>query len=127
MAVASVALGASLVEKHFTLSRKDSGPDSSFSMEPKEFKAMVEEIRTVEKALGKVSYEITEKQKSSRVFRRSLFAVKNIRKGEKFTEENIRSIRPGNGLHTRCFKAVLGKKTRKNLEKGTPLKWDFIC
>jgi pseudaminic acid synthase len=127
VAVASVALGACIVEKHFTLSREDAGPDSSFSMEPKEFKRMVKYIRTVEKALGKVSYKITEKQKDSRVFRRSLFAVKDIRKGEKFTEENIRSIRPGNGLHTRYFKAVLGKKARKNLKKGTPLKWDFIC
>jgi len=126
VAVASVALGACIVEKHFTLSRKDAGPDSSFSMEPKEFKAMVEDIRTVEKALGKVSYEITEKQKDSRVFRRSLFAVKYIRKGEKFTEENIRSIRPGNGLHTRYLEVVLGKKAKENIEKGTPLKWDLI-
>ena len=126
VAVASVALGACIVEKHFTLSRKDAGPDSSFSMEPKEFKAMVEDIRTVEKALGKVSYEIMEKQKDSRVFRRSLFAVKYIRKGEKFTEENIRSIRPGNGLHTRYLEVVLGKKAKENIEKGTPLKWDLI-
>lgn len=81
VAVASVALGACIVEKHFTRSRKDVGPDSSFSMEPNEFKAMVEEIRTVEKALGKISYEITENQKASRIFRRSLFAVKDIRKG----------------------------------------------
>ncbi len=112
VAVASVALGACIVEKHFTLTRKDAGPDSSFSMEPKEFKAMVKDIRIVEKAIGKISYEITEKQKDSRVFRRSLFAVKDIRNGEIFTEENIRSIRPGNGLHTRYFKAVLGKSTQ---------------
>ena len=127
VAVASVALGACIVEKHFTLSRKDPGPDSSFSMEPEQFKAMVKDIRTVEKALGKVSYEITEKQKSSRVFRRSLFAVKDIRKGQKFTEENIRSIRPGYGLHSRYLEAVLGRNANKNIEKGTPLGWDLIC
>ncbi len=126
VAIASVALGACIVEKHFTVSRKDAGPDNFFSMEPKEFKSMVEDIRTVEKALGKVSYEITDKQKASRVFRRSLFAVKDIRKGEKFTEGNIRSIRPGYGLHTRYLKAVLGRKTKKNIKKGTPLQWDLI-
>ncbi|MBW1855472.1 MAG: pseudaminic acid synthase [Deltaproteobacteria bacterium] len=127
VAVASVALGASIVEKHFTLSRKDPGPDSSFSMEPKEFKAMVDDIRNVEKALGKVSYEITEKQKASRVFRRSLFVVKDIAQGEVFTVENIRSIRPGYGLHTRYLKTVLGRSAKKDIEKGTPLGWDLIC
>jgi len=126
VAVASVALGACIVEKHFTLSRNDPGPDSSFSMEPEEFKAMIEDIRTVEKALGKVSYEITENQKDSRVFRRSLFAVKDIRKGEKFTEENIRSIRPGDGLHTRYLDHVLGSNTSKDIKKGTPLALDMI-
>jgi sialic acid synthase SpsE len=127
VAVASVALGACIVEKHFTISRKDNGPDSSFSMEPKEFKAMVKDIRTVEKALGKISYDITEKQKNSQVFRRSLFAVKNIRKGEKFTKKNVRSIRPGNAIHTRYLEVILGKKAKENIEKGTPLKWDLIC
>ena len=126
VAVASIALGACIVEKHFTLSRNNPGPDISFSMEPEEFKAMVEDIRTVEKALGKVSYDITEKQKDSCVFRRSLYAVKDIKKGEKFTEENIRSIRPGDGLHTRYLKYVLRRKAKKNIEKGTPLKWDLI-
>jgi len=126
VAVASVALGACIVEKHFTLSRKDPGPDSSFSMEPEQFKAMVKDIRTVEKALGKVSYGITEKQKSSRVFRRSLFAVKDIRKGEKFAEENVRSIRPGYGLSPKYFDDVVGKKATKDIVIGTPLSWDLI-
>ncbi|MCD4652233.1 MAG: pseudaminic acid synthase [Candidatus Cloacimonetes bacterium] len=127
VAVASVALGACIVEKHFTLTRENAGPDSSFSMEPKEFKAMVKDIRTVEKAIGKISYEITEKQKDSRVFRRSLFVVKEIAKGEVFTEENVRSIRPGHGLHTRYLEAVLGRNANENIEKGTPLGWDLIC
>jgi len=126
VAVASVALGACIVEKHFTLSRKDPGPDSSFSMEPEQFKAMVKDIRTVEKALGKVSYEITEKQKVSRVFRRSLFTVKDIEKGEAFDEDNVRSIRPGYGLHTRYLGAVLRSRAEKNIKKGTPLQWDLI-
>jgi len=126
VAVASVAFGASIVEKHFTISRKDAGPDSSFSMEPKEFKNLVEDIRTVEKALGKISYEITEKQKFSRVFRRSLFTIKDIEKGEAFDEDNVCSIRPGYGLHTRYLEVVLGKRAKINIEKGTPLKWDLI-
>ena len=127
VAVASVALGACIVEKHFTLSRKDVGPDSSFSMEPNEFKAMVEDIRTVEKALGKISYEITEKQKDSCVFRRSLFAVKDIRKGEKFTEENIRSIRPGHGLHTRYLGEIIGRYASRDIKRGTPLILDDVA
>jgi len=126
VAVASVALGASIVEKHFTLSRYDSGPDSSFSMEPKEFKSLVEDIRTVEKALGKVSYAITEQQKVSRVFRRSLFAVKDIGKGEVLTVENVRSIRPGDGLHTRYWDYVLEAKSSRDIKRGTPLTLDMI-
>lgn len=126
VAVASVALGACIVEKHFTLSRNDHGPDSSFSMEPEQFKAMVKDIRTVEKALGKVSYEITEKQKVSRVFRRSLFTVKDIEKGEAFDEDNVRSVRPGYGLHTRYLGAVLKSRAKKDIKKGTPLQWDLI-
>jgi len=126
VAVAAVALGACIVEKHFTLSRRDAGPDSSFSMEPKEFKSMVEAIRNVEKAVGKVSYEITEKQKDSRVFRRSLFVVKDIKKGEKFAEENVRSIRPGYGLSLKYFDEVVGKKATKDIVIGTPLSWDLI-
>ena len=96
--IAAVTLGASIIEKHFCLDRSDPGPDSAFSMEPHEFKQMVHDIRTVEKALGTISYDLTENQKISRTFRRSLFAVEDINKGEILTAKNIRSIRPGNGL-----------------------------
>lgn len=126
VAVAAVALGACIVEKHFTLSRKDPGPDSAFSMEPAEFTHMVDCIRNVEKALGEVRYDATENEKASRVFRRSLFAVMDIKAGEKLTEENVRSIRPGYGLHTRHLAEVLGRKARRNISKGTPLTWDLF-
>ena len=100
--------------------------DAAFSLEPDEFKAMVEAVRATEKALGKVSYDLTEKQKESRVFRRSLFVVKDMKAGEEFTEENVRSIRPGYGLHTRYLPDVLGRKAKKDIKKGTPLKWELI-
>lgn len=124
--VAAVCLGACIVEKHFTLNRDEPGPDSAFSLEPDEFKEMVQAIRTTEKALGKVSYEITEKEKESRVFRRSLFVVEDIKKGEAFTEKNVRSIRPGNGFHTRYLKDIIGKKVVKDILKGTPITWDCL-
>ncbi len=126
VAVASVALGAKMVEKHLTLSRSDGGPDAAFSMEPEEFRKMAEEIRIVEKALGRVTYELTEKQKKSREDGRSLFVVKDIRAGEAFTEENIRSIRPAFGLHTMYYDEVIGKKARADIAKGTPLDWKYI-
>jgi pseudaminic acid synthase len=119
--VAAVALGACIIEKHITLSRSESGPDSAFSLEPAEFSAMVEAIRVVEKALGRVSYEMSEKEQSSRVFRRSLFVVKDIKAGEAFTEKNIRSIRPGCGLSVGEIYRVLGRKAVINLKRGTPL------
>ena len=125
-AVAAVALGGCIVEKHITLSRSDPGPDSAFSMEPDEFKAMIEDIRAVEKALGTATYEVTEKQKENRVFRRSLFVVKDIKAGEVFSESNVRSIRPGHGLHTRYFDQVLGKKAVQDIKKGTPLSRELV-
>ena len=124
--VVAVALGACIVEKHFTLSRDDPGPDSAFSLEPQEFKAMVDAIRVAEKALGEVSYEVTEKQQESRVFRRSLFVVKDMEAGEEFTEENVRSIRPGYGLHTRYLNQVLGREACYDVERGTPFGWKSI-
>jgi pseudaminic acid synthase len=124
--VAAVALGACIVEKHFTLSRQDASPDSTFSLEPHEFKEMTNAIRRAEKAIGQVSYEIMGKQKAGRVFRRSLFVVKDIKKGEKFTEENVRSIRPGYGLPPKYFDDVVGKKATKDIIRGTPLSWDLI-
>jgi pseudaminic acid synthase len=124
--VAAVALGACIIEKHFTLSRADPGPDSAFSLEPHEFRAMVDAVRETEKALGNVCYDVSEHEKGSRVFRRSLFAVKDIAVGEEFTEENVRSIRPGYGLHPKYLSLVQGKKAKRNIERGTPLSCDLI-
>lgn len=126
VAVASVALGGCIIEKHLTLSRQDPGPDSAFSTEPHEFKAMVDDIRTVEQALGEVTFEVTEKQKENRVFRRSLFVVKDIREGEYFSSENVRSIRPGHGMHTRYLDQVCGRKALKDIKRGTPLTHDLV-
>lgn len=124
--VASVALGASIIEKHFTLSRKTGGPDSAFSLEPDEFRGMVDAVRTVEKALGTVNYAVTKGEGKSRVFRRSLFAVRDIKAGETFTEDNIRSIRPGYGLPPKYLKDILGKKAKKDIKTGTPLHRELI-
>lgn len=124
--IAAVALGACIVEKHITLSRDAPGPDSAFSLEPDEFKAMVEAVRTVEKALGSVCYGITPKEESSRIFRRSLFIVEDIRAGETFSEGNLRSIRPSCGLHTRYLSSVLGKTATRDIARGTALQWDHV-
>lgn len=126
VAIAAVAIGASIIEKHFTLSRNDLGPDSSFSMEPAEFKEMVNSIRIAEKALGKVSYKLSENQQVSRVFRRSLFVAEDIKAGEQFTKENLRSVRPGHGLHTRYLHDVIGRVSRCDIQKGTPLSWAMV-
>lgn len=124
--IAAVALGAKIVEKHFTLCRADGGPDAAFSLEPEELKVMVRSIREVEKALGEVSYKLTDKMMKSREFSRSLFVVKNVKKGEVFTEENIRSIRPGFGIHPRYYKDILGKRANCDIKKGTPMAWNLI-
>jgi len=121
--IVAVALGAKIIEKHFILDRKIGGVDSSFSMEPDEFKKMVDKIRLAEDSLGTVDYKITKKDK---LRRRSLFIVKDIKKGEKLTEENIRSIRPGFGLHPKYFEKIIGKKSNKNLKRGAPLNLDLI-
>ncbi len=125
--VAAVALGACIVEKHFTLSRGTPGPDSAFSLEPHEFRSMVEAVRTAEEALGNVCYGTGEEERKSLIFRRSLFVVKNVNKGEPFTEENVRSIRPGNGLHPRYLKRIVGKAAATDLEAGTPLDWGHLA
>lgn len=124
--IASVALGACIIEKHLTLDRSLGGPDAAFSLEPDEFKAMVKSVREVEKALGEVSYDLTEKMKKSREFSRSLFVVKDIKAGEIFTEENVRSIRPGYGLAPKYLEVILGKKAKNDIKKHTPLKWDSV-
>jgi pseudaminic acid synthase len=126
VSVAAVALGASLVEKHFTLSRKNRGPDSAFSIEPEEFAALVQAVRDTEKALGKVQYEVTVCEKKSRIFRRSLFAVKKIKKGETLTADNVRSIRPGHGLKPKYTDAVIGSVASRDIDPGTPISWNLI-
>ena len=126
VAVAGVALGAKVIEKHLTLNRKDGGPDGTFSMEPQEFKNMVTDIRNIEKALGKVTYELTEKQKKSKGRSRSLYVVSDIKKGEIFTPDNMRSIRPGYGLHTKYYENIIGKRASCDLKKGTAMKWNYV-
>lgn len=122
----SIALGVKMVEKHLTLSRSDGGPDGAFSMEPEEFSQMVKDIRIMEKALGSKEYRLTPTQELEHGGSRSLFVVKDISKGEELTCENIRSIRPGNGLHTMYYEEVLGKKAKTFLRKGTPLQWELL-
>ena len=125
-AVASVALGAKVIEKHLTLKRSDGGPDAAFSMEPDEFAQMVKQIRNVEKALGKATYILNEKQIENREGSRSLFVVKDIQEGELFTKENVKSIRPGMGMHTKYYYDILGKVAKCNIKKGTPMDWNYI-
>ena len=124
--LAAAVLGASVIEKHFTLSRKMKTPDSFFSMEPDEFKALVRDLRTAEKAVGGVHYGLTGGQKGSLVFRRSLFAVRDIAKGDVFSEDNVRSIRPADGLKPKYLAKVLGKRAKKSVKRGTPLSWGLV-
>ncbi len=126
VAVAAVALGATMVEKHFILDRSLGGPDAAFSMEPDEFKQMVDEIRIVEKALGRVDYSLTEKKRSSRKFARSLFVVEDIPAGGELTSENVRSIRPGDGMHPKHLAEVLGRHAARDLKRGEPLGWRML-
>ncbi|MCI8814674.1 MAG: pseudaminic acid synthase [Lachnospiraceae bacterium] len=126
VAVAAVAIGAKVIEKHLTLSRDDGGPDGAFSMEPDEFRKMVDEIRIVEKSLGKVTYDLTPKQRKSREHSRSLFVVSDMKQGELFTENNLKSIRPAFGMHTMYYEEVLGKKAKTDIRRGTPLAWELV-
>lgn len=124
--VAAVAIGAKIIEKHFILDRKLGGPDAPFSLEPEEFTAMTKSIRETEKALGKASFELSESSKKAREFSRSLFVVKDMKKGELFTPDNVRSIRPGYGLHTRHLVEVMGKIAGRDIKRGTPLDWGLV-
>src|SRR3954465_6372468 len=124
--VASVALGACIIEKHLTLARSDPGPDSAFSLEPHEFKAMVDAVRVEEKALGEVHFGCSANEASSRVFRRSLFVVQDMKRGDLFTPENVRSIRPGHGMHTRHLPEILGRHAAADIERGTPVTWELV-
>lgn len=126
VSIASVALGASVIEKHFTLRRSDGGVDASFSMEPEEMKLLVEESYKVFLALGKIQTEVQPAEEKSLLFKRSLYAITDIDKGEIFTKENIRSIRPALGLHTKHYENILGKKATRKIKKGTPLNLDLI-
>lgn len=126
VATGSVALGGKMVEKHLTLRRSDGGPDSAFSMEPEEFAKMVQDIRIIEKALGCSEYRLTKTQEIEHGGSRSLFVVKDIAAGEILTPDNIRSIRPGDGLHTKHYEEVLGKRAIQDLKKGTPLQWNLF-
>ena len=124
--VAAVALGAKVIEKHFILDKSLGGPDADFSLEKEEFAAMVEAVRDTEKMLGKVDYSMTEKKKKSRQFARSLYVAADIEKGEIFTEKNIRSVRPGYGLHPKYLSDIFGKKARKEMKMGERVKWKNI-
>jgi len=126
VSIAAVALGAKIIEKHIILDRSIGGPDATFSIEPKELSELVKNVREVEKAMGNVSYELSPKTQKSREHSRSLFVVKDIKKGEIFSNENIRSIRPSFGLHTKYYSEILGKKAKINISKGTPLSWELI-
>lgn len=125
-AITAVSLGARIIEKHFCLSREIDNPDVSFSMPPDEFKKMVADIREAEKAMGKVSYELSEDDLFNRKYRKSIFVTENIKKGDSLSENNIRVIRPANGLSPRNYKSVLGKAVTRDIEKGTPLDWNMI-
>jgi N-acetylneuraminate synthase len=125
--VAAVTLGACIIEKHFTISRSIPGPDSAFSLEPPEFKAMVEAVRTVEAALGSISYGTGAHEEPSRVFRRSLFVVEDVRAGEAFTPRNVRSIRPGYGLPPRYLESIVGRRAACAIARGTPLEWKHVA
>lgn len=125
-AVASVALGASIIEKHLIISRKEGGPDAAFSLEPDEFSQLVKSVREAEKAIGKPSIKAGKGESENIIFRKSLFIVKNIKKGEKFTKENVRSIRPGYGLPPKYFDYLLGKRAKTDIRCGTPLSWRLV-
>jgi pseudaminic acid synthase len=124
--VAAVALGACIIEKHFTISRAAGGPDSAFSLEPDEFKAMVSAVRDVEKAVGRVNYELTANEAASRIFRRSLYVVQDMKAGEAFTLRNVRSIRPGHGLPPKFLPEILGRSASRDIFRGTPLSQELV-
>jgi pseudaminic acid synthase len=126
VSVAAVALGAVLIEKHLTLSRAAGGPDSAFSLEPDEFQSLVKAVRSAEKSLGKVHYGVTPREARTRPFRRSLFVVDAVKQGEVFTENNVRSIRPANGLHPRHLPEVLGRHASRDIAGGTPMAWELV-
>ena len=124
--IAAVSLGASVIEKHFTISRGDGGVDSAFSLEPHEFKNLVSECHQAWLSIGKVYYGPSETEKKSLIFRRSIYVSKNIKKGEKISQNNIKIIRPSDGLHPKFYDSIIGKKVKKDLKMGDPLNWDLL-
>lgn len=124
--VAAVTLGACIIEKHFTLSRDMPGPDSSFSLEPEEFAAMVHAVREAEKAVGEISFGPRGDEAGSRVFRRSLFVVKDVKAGDEFDDSNVRSIRPGYGLEPKFLDRILGRRASRDVKRGEPMSWELV-
>jgi pseudaminic acid synthase len=124
--IASVILGARIIEKHFTLSRDSGSADDAFSLLPNEFTEMIAAIRIIEKTIGKITYAGVNNESSSKKFRRSLFVVEDIKKGEQLTEKNVKSIRPSNGLHTRHYEEIIGKFANQDIDRGTPLNWNLF-
>jgi len=124
--IVATVFGAKIIEKHFIIDRAIGGPDASFSMNEEEFTAMVKAVREAERASGVVDYTLTEKQAKGRDFSRSLYIAENIKEGEIFTDKNLRSVRPGFGLHPKYFNEIIGKKSNQDLEKGTPMKLNYI-
>ena len=127
VSIAATALGATVIEKHFTLDRAEGGVDSSFSIEPHELASLVIETQRAWQSLGKVSYGATEDEKKSLIFRRSLYIAKDMKAGETLTPDNLRVIRPGNGLHPRFYEQMLGKVVRHDVKRGTPLSFDVVA
>jgi N-acetylneuraminate synthase len=125
--VAAVAMGASVIEKHFTLARADGGPDAAFSLEPSEFKALVDDTRAAWAALGNAHYDVLGSERGSLLFRRSLYVAADVKAGEHLTRANVRSIRPGNGLAPAHFDEVMGRKAARDLVRGEPLAWDMLA
>lgn len=125
-AIAAVALGACVVEKHLTIRRSDGGPDSEFSLEPDEFAQLVDQIRVAERTLGGVAFGPTETERASLLFRRSLFVVEDVEEGAMFTETNVRAIRPADGLAPRHLREVLGRRSTRAVRKGTPMSWELL-
>jgi len=126
VAVASIALGATIIEKHFTLSRAEGGVDSAFSLEPDEFKTLVTETARAHESLGRINYGSTASEQSSKVFRRSLYISQNMKAGDVLTKDNMRIVRPGFGLHPRYYEKLLGRKVNQTANKGSPLTWEII-
>ena len=126
VSIAAVALGAVVIEKHITLARAEGGPDAAFSLEPAEFRVLVDGVKTAQRAMGRADYGRTQSEAPNLKFRRSLYAVKDIAAGEVLSRENMRSIRPGYGLAPRHFDEILGKKTRRPVKRGTPISWDLL-